>query len=74
MQLGDPWYDQTDSGDAYYFMNGKQERGTWKKDKSNLGSKLMMFDAAGREVKFVPGQIWVNVVEPGTACEWQPGA
>lgn len=74
MQLGDPWYDQTDSGDAYYFMNGKQERGTWKKDKSNLGSKLMMFDAAGREVKFVPGQIWVNVVEPGTAFEWQPGA
>lgn len=73
LQLGDPWYDQTDSGDAYYYMNGKQEKGTWKKDKASLASKLFMYDAAGREVRFVPGQIWVNVVEPGTAFEWQPG-
>jgi hypothetical protein len=73
LQLGDPWYDQTDSGDAYYYVNGKQEKGTWKKDKSSLASKLYMYDGAGREVRFVPGQIWVNVVEPGTAFEWQPG-
>lgn len=72
LQLGDPWYDQTDSGDAYYFMNGKEIRGTWKKDKSNIASKLYMFDEGGSEVKFVPGQIWVNVVEPGTGFQWDP--
>lgn len=73
LQLGDPWYDQTDSGDSYYYVNGKQEKGTWKKDKSDLGSKLFMYDGAGSEVRFVPGQIWVNVVEPGTAFKWEPG-
>lgn len=73
LQLGDPWYDQTDAGDAYYFINGKQERGTWKKDKSSLASKLLMLNESGQEVKFVPGQIWINIVEPGTAFEWQPG-
>ncbi|MEP7162848.1 MAG: DUF3048 domain-containing protein [Candidatus Moraniibacteriota bacterium] len=73
MQLGDPWYDQSDSGDAYYFMDGRQIRGTWKKDKSNIASKLTFYDESGAEVKFIPGQIWVNVVEPGTAFKWEPG-
>lgn len=74
MQLGDPWGDTSDSGDAFYYIDGRQTRGTWKKDKANIGSKFMMYDEAGQEVKFVPGQIWLNVVEPGTAYEWQPGA
>lgn len=73
MQLGDPWYDQTDSGEASYYMNGKETKGSWKKDKSNLGSKFMFLDQAGNEIKFIPGQIWVNVVEPGTAFVWEPG-
>jgi hypothetical protein len=74
MQLGDPWYDQTDSGEAYYYMNGKETKGAWKKDKSSLASKMSFFDEAGNEIRFVPGQIWVNVVEPGTAFVWEPGA
>lgn len=74
LQLGDPWYDQTDSGEAMYYMNGKETKGSWKKDKSNLGSKFAFFDQAGNEIKFVPGQIWVNVVEPGTAFVWEPGS
>ena len=74
MQLGDPWYDQTDSGEAYYYMNGKETKGSWKKDKSSLGSKFAFFDLSGNEIKFVPGQIWVNVVEPGTAFVWEPGS
>lgn len=73
MQLGDPWYDQTDSGEASYYMNGKETKGSWKKDKSNLGSKFTFLDQAGNEIKFVPGQIWVNVVEPGTAFVWESG-
>lgn len=73
MQLGDPWYDQTDSGEALYYMNGKETKGSWKKDKSNLGSKFTFLDQSGNEIQFVPGQIWVNVVEPGTAFVWEPG-
>ena len=72
VQIGDPWYDTSDSGDAYYFMNGQEIKGTWKKDKSSLDSKMFFYDASGKEIQFVPGQIWVNVMEPGQTIEWTP--
>jgi hypothetical protein len=72
VELGDPWYDQTDSGDAFYYMNGQQFRGTWKKDKSNIASKLTFFDESSKEVAFVPGQMWVEVLEPGQTLKWEP--
>lgn len=71
VQLGDPWYDTSDSGDAYYYMNGKEYRGTWKKDKSNIASKLLFYNESGQEVKFVPGQIWVEILEPGQNLRWE---
>ncbi|MEI9966432.1 MAG: DUF3048 domain-containing protein [Candidatus Moraniibacteriota bacterium] len=70
VQLGDPWYDHSDSGDTYYYMNGKETRGTWKKDKGDIASKLFFFDESGNEVNFVPGQIWVEVLEPGQGLRW----
>jgi len=72
MQLGDPWYDTTDSGEAFYYMNGQEIRGSWKKDKSKIDSKLFFYDEAGQEIKFVPGQIWVEILEPGQALRWTP--
>ncbi len=72
MQLGDPWYDRTDSGDAYYYMNGQELKGTWKKDKSRIDSKLFFYDQSGNEVMFVPGQIWVDILEPGQTLKWEP--
>lgn len=74
MQMGDPWFDIQDSGDAFFYFNGQQHKGTWKKDKSRLDSKLAFFDENGNEVKFVPGQIWVDVVEPGYGVKWEPAA
>lgn len=71
VQLGDPWYDHTDSGDAYYYMNGQEIKGTWKKDKSKIDSKLQFLDADGNDIKFVPGQIWVNILEPGQGLSWK---
>jgi len=72
VQIGDPWYDTIDSGDAYYYMNGQQYRGQWKKDKSDIASKLFFYDEAGKEVAFVPGQIWVEILEPGQTLRWTP--
>lgn len=72
MQLGDPWYDRSDSGDAYYYFNGKETKGTWKKDKSRIDSKLFFYDQSNNEIMFVPGQIWVEVLEPGQTLRWQP--
>ena len=71
VQIGDPWYDASDSGDAYYYMNGQELKGTWKKDRAKLDSKLFFYDASGQEVKFVPGQIWVEILEPGQALRWE---
>jgi hypothetical protein len=72
VQLGDPWYDRTDSGDAFYYMNGQEVKGTWKKDKSNISSKLFFYDQSGQEIQFVPGQLWVDVLEPGQTLRWEP--
>lgn len=74
VQIGDPWFDQTDTGVAYFYMNGQQYKGTWKKDRSKIDSKLLFTDETGQEVKFVPGQIWVDIIDPGQALRWTPGA
>ena len=74
IQIGDPWYDQNDSGAAFFYMNGQQIKGTWKKDKSRIDSKLFFFDEQGQEIKFVPGQIWVDIIDPGQALRWTPSA
>jgi len=74
VQIGDPWFDQNDSGVAYFYMNGQQYKGTWKKDKSKVESKLTFIDETGQEVKFVPGQIWVDIIDPGQALKWVPAA
>ena len=72
VQLGDPWYDTTDSGEAYYYMNGKEIKGTWKKNKAKIDSKLTFLDSNGSEIKFVPGQIWLEILEPGQGLKWVP--
>lgn len=73
VELGDPWMDTVDSGDAFYYFNGQEYRGTWKKDKSTIDSKLFFYDENGQEIKFVPGQIWVEIVEPGQGLKWRTG-
>lgn len=72
LNMGDPWFDTKDNGDAFFYLNGKEYKGTWKKDKSKLESKLTFFNEDGTEVKFVPGEIWVNVMEPGMGIKWEP--
>lgn len=70
VEIGDPWYDETDSGPAKYYFNGKEYEGSWKKDKSKIDSKLAFYDNSGDEIRFVPGQIWVEILEPGQGLHW----
>lgn len=72
INMGDPWFDTKDTGDAFYYFNGQQYNGTWKKDKNSLDSKLTFLDESGKEILFVPGQIWVDVMEPGQGIKWEP--
>jgi len=71
VQIGDPWYDESGSGPARYYMNGKEYAGNWKKDKSKIDSKLFFYDEYGKEIQFVPGQIWVEILEPGQNLKWE---
>lgn len=72
VQVGDPWYDSSDSGEAHYYLNGQEYSGTWKKDRRSLDSKLVLYDNSGKEMMFVPGQIWVEILEPGQRLRWTP--
>jgi hypothetical protein len=74
VQIGDPWYDESDNGPAKFYMNGQEISGTWKKDKSKIDSKLFFYDESGQEIRFVPGQIWVEILEPGQVLRWEPAS
>lgn len=58
-------------GKATVFQNGEAIDGTWKKDKGNQKSKLYFLDLGGEEIKFVPGQIWIEIIEPGKDASWE---
>jgi hypothetical protein len=55
--------DVAGSGKARIYRNGEEILGTWRKDASDQTKKLYFYDSAGEEIKFVPGQIWVEVVQ-----------
>jgi hypothetical protein len=57
------------SGKARVYRNGEEIIGTWKK--SAAKSKLSFFDSAGQEIKFMPGQIWVEIVQTNQAVSWK---
>ncbi|MDD5289651.1 MAG: DUF3048 domain-containing protein [Patescibacteria group bacterium] len=51
------------TGSAFILFNGQIIRGTWRK--IDFNSRTKFFDAAGGEIIFPPGNIWVEVV-PGS--------
>lgn len=51
-------------GKATVHRHGEEIAATWKKNAKDQTSKLYFYDNSGQEIKFVPGQIWVEVVEP----------
>jgi len=58
-------------GMAMIYRNGEEINGTWKKNKSNLSSKLYFLDKTVKEIEFVPGQIWIEMVEPYQRVEYK---
>ena len=63
--------DVSGSGKARIYRNGEEILGTWKKDASDQTSKLYFYDSAGEEIKFVPGQIWGEVVQTNQTISWK---
>lgn len=51
----------TGEGSAEIYQNGIKITGTWKKDPAKLDSKLYFYNSSGDEIKFAPGQIWIEI-------------
>jgi len=52
-------YGDKGTGDALFFMDGKEIEGTWKK--ADRTSRTELFDADGNEIKFNKGKIWFEI-------------
>ncbi len=58
-------------GKAAFYRNGEEVFGKWTKDPKKLLSKLYFYDDSGKEIKFVPGQIWIEIIDPAQSVEWR---
>ncbi len=69
-----PDYNDVDvegNGVAAVYRNGEEIKGTWKKEGQYSKSKLYFFDSKGDEIEFIPGKIWIEIVEPYTEVKWE---
>lgn len=69
-----PEYNDVDiegSGEATIFQNGDEIKGTWVKEGTYSKSKLLFLDNKGKEIKFTPGKIWIEIVEPYQEIRWE---
>lgn len=72
-ETGDPHlhllYANTGSGDGIVFQNGTATKVTWKKATKDARTKF--FDAAtNKEMTFVRGQIWIEMLPTGTPVSY----
>jgi len=73
-QIEGPYYNDVDiegSGALMVYRNGEKITGTWKKEGSYQATKLYFLNENGKEIKFVPGKIWIEIVEPDTEISWK---
>lgn len=69
-----PDYNDVDvegAGTAIVYRNGEEIKGIWKKQGKYQPTKLYILDSKGKEIKFVPGKIWIEIVEPYQEIKWE---
>lgn len=59
---------QAPTGKALIFMGGKVIKGTW--NKLNRLAREKFLDEKGKEISFVPGQIWIQTVPEGSSVTY----
>jgi len=73
-QIEGPDYNDLDiegTGRCQVYQNGKVINCTWQKSKSDPSSKLYFLDDDGQEIPFVPGQVWIQIVELNQNITWR---
>ena len=61
-QLGDPWFDTVFEGPAFFYLNGREIKGKWKKQK-RADAPFEFYAADGSPIYFVEGSIWIEIPE-----------
>lgn len=61
------------SGTVEVYQNGQVITGTWSKSEVHKQDPLLFHTALGTTISFVPGQIWIHVVDGQTSVTWTPG-
>jgi len=59
------------SGNATIYQNGEEIQATWEKKGAYSTSKLTFYGNDGKEIKFTPGKIWIEIVEPSQNITWE---
>ncbi len=54
-------------GRAEFYFNGEKIDGNWKKD----GKKFVFTNDSGEEIKFTPGNMWVEIIQTDQKAEWK---
>jgi hypothetical protein len=62
------YYDVIGTGTGYVFQNGVATEITWKKAKQL--ERTVFTDKAGKEIVFIPGNIWVEILPIGNKVEY----
>lgn len=62
-------YTTTGKGSALIFQNGQVIQGSWSKEARK--EKTKFFDKGGREITFVRGPIWVEIVPAGNEVDYK---
>jgi len=62
-------YDIIGSGTGLIFRNGTKEDITWSK--ANRTSRTIYKDKAGKEINFVPGLVWVEILPINSAVNYE---
>ena len=62
------YYTTIGEGNALVFQNGIVVKGSWEKDSREGRTKF--FDAKGKEISFVRGQTWIEIVPAGNEIEY----
>ncbi len=74
VQIEGPYYNDLDlegSGDCQVYQNGIVIDCTWQKSEIKPYSKLKFLNDNNQEIPFVPGQIWIEIIEPGQRVTWE---
>lgn len=74
-QIEGPYYNDLDlegSGECEVYQNGQVIPCFWQKSEKNPESKLKFLDKdTNKEIPFVIGQTWIEIVEPNQEVTWE---